>query len=367
MKRFKSIDSFRGICMFLMVYGHLFDWWLTTEDYWFLNDFLRPFLGPIAVTGFVFISGISTGLSYRKNYLKAKNSNGNLMKNIRNIYFFRALLLLVIALIYNFTIAIRLNDLTFIWAWLVLQTLSISLIMAYPFLKTSRIIRICLSITLLVSNQFILWWLSPYQGQINFFGVLFHLLFNPVEHYIILPFFSIFLIGTVVGDVFFEYNLLNNQKERSTLFKNKFLIFVIPFGAVLILIGILYNFPNFFVFGTYSSLIYGFGVIIFLFSILITLEEYEVFKTKRSYRYLYYFSYYSFTIYLAHNLLYFLFAEQLNLLIIWLPVLLLVPLLGLLLRTMYKYLGVKASLKVGITVLSYLMAKKIETKRSSKN
>ena len=367
MKRFKSIDTFRGICMFLMVYGHLFDWWLTTEDYWFLNDFLRPFLGPIAVTGFVFISGISTGLSYRKNYLKAKNSNGNLMKNIRNIYFFRALLLLGIALIYNFTIAIRLNDLTFIWAWLVLQTLSISLIMAYPFLKTSRIIRICLSIILLVSNQFILWWLSPYQGQINFFGVLFHLLFNPVEHYIILPFFSIFLIGTVVGDIFFEYNLLNNQKERSTLFKNKFLIFVIPFGAVLILIGILYNFPNFFIFGTYSSLIYGFGVIIFLFSILITLEEYEVFKTKRSYRYLYYFSYYSFTIYLAHNLLYFLFIRQLNVLIIWLPVLLLVPLLGLLLRIMYKYLGVKASLKVGITVLSYLMAKKIETKRSSKN
>ena len=207
--------------------------------------------------------------------------------------------------------------------------------------------------------------MSPYQGQINFFGVLFHILFNPVEHYIILPFFSIFLIGTVVGDIFFEYNLLNNQKERSNVFKNKFLIFVLPFGAVVLLIGILYNFPNFFIFGTYSSLIYGFGVIMFLFSILITIEEYEVFKTKRSYRYLFYFSYYSFTIYFAHNLLYFLFIRQLNVLIIWIPVLLLVPLLGLLLRTIYKYLGVKASLKVGITVLSYLMAKKIEKKRSS--
>ena len=124
----------------------------------------------------------------------------------------------------------------------------------------------------------------------------------------------------------------------------------------MLLIGILYNFPNFFIFGTYSSLIYGFGVIVILFSILITLEEYEVFKIKRSYRYLYYFSYYSFTIYFAHNLLYFLFIRQLNVLIIWIPVLLLVPLLRLLLRTIYKYLGVKASLKVGITVLSYLMA-----------
>ena len=365
MKRYKSIDTFRGICMFLMVYGHLFEWWLTIEDYWFLNDILKPLLGPIGVTGFVFISGISTGLSYRKNYLKAKDTNGNFMKNIRNIYYFRAFILLIIALLYNFTIAIRLNDLTFIWAWLVLQTLSISLIMAYPLLKTSKIIRICLSITLLVVNQFILWWLSPYQGQINFFGVLFHILFNPVEHYIIIPFFSIFLIGTVVGDIFFEYNLLNNQKERSNMFKKKFLIFVLPFGAVLILVGILYNFPNFFIFGTYSSAIYGFGVIMFLFSILITIEEYEVFKTKRSYRYLYYYSYYSFTIYIAHNLFYFLFARQLTVLTIWIPVLLLIPLLGLLLRTIYKYLGVKASLKIGITALSYLMAKKIEKKRSS--
>ncbi len=363
MKRYRSIDTFRGFCMFLMVYGHLFDWWLTTDDYWLFIDFLKPLLGPIGVTGFVFISGISTGLSYRKNYIKAKSTNGNLMKNIRNIYFFRALLLLVIALIYNFTIAIRLNDPTFIWAWLILQTLSISLILAYPLLKTSRILRICLSIILLISNQFIIWWLSPYQGQINFFGVLFHILFNPVEHYIIIPFFSIFLIGTVVGDILFEYNLINDQKEKSKVFKNKFLIFVIPFGAVLILVGIIYNFPNFFNYGTYSSVIYAFGIVIFLFSILITIEEYEVFKTKKSYRYLYYFSYYSFTIYFAHNLFYFLFIRQLNALIIWLPVLLLIPLLGLLLRTIYKYLGVKVSLKAGISVLSYLIAKKIEKKR----
>ena len=362
MKRIKSIDTFRGICMFIMVYGHLFDWWLKSEDYWFFNDILKPLLGPIGATGFVFISGISTGLSYKKNYLKVKTSKISVIKSVRNIYFFRALLLLAIAIIYNLTIAIRLNDISFIWTWLILQTLSISLLMAYPLLKTSKSLRIFLGITLLLVNQFILFLLSPYQGQINFLGVLYHILYNPVEHYIIIPFFSIFLIGTVAGDIIFDINNLNNKKDRRNAFKYKFLGYIILFGIGLIFIGIFYNFPNFFIYGSYSSILYAFGVSLCIFSILITIEEYEIFKMKKSYRYLFYYSFYSFTIYIGHNLLYFLFTRQLSILYAWIAVLLIIPLMGVLLRITYKRLGVKASIKAGISVISYLLAKKIEKK-----
>jgi uncharacterized membrane protein len=366
MKRLKSIDAFRGVCMFLMVYGHMFDWWLRVEDYWFFNDFLKPLLGPIGATGFVFISGISTGLSYKKNCLKAKNSDNFSMRNIRNIYLVRALLLLLIALIYNLTVAIRLNRLTFIWAWLILQTLSISLLISYPLLKLSRIFRLSLSIILLIGNQFVLWWLLPYKEQLNFFGILFHILYNPVEHYVILPFFSIFLIGTVIGDLILDINLINTQIERKRIFKNKFMFYMLLFGPIFILIGVLYYFPNFFMYGTFSSIIYSFGIIVCLFTVLITLEEYEIFKTKKSYKYLYYYSYYSFSIYIVHNLLYFLFLRQLTIITIWIPVLLMIPLLGLLLKMIHKYLGMKASLKTLISAASYLIVKKIMTKNTSK-
>ncbi|MFW9773627.1 MAG: heparan-alpha-glucosaminide N-acetyltransferase domain-containing protein, partial [Candidatus Thorarchaeota archaeon] len=108
MKRLKSIDIFRGICMFIMVYGHLFDWWLKVEDYWLFDDFLKPLLGPIGAVGFVFISGISTGLSFKKNSLKTKKSDDLSMRDIKDNYLVRALLLLLVALIYNLTVAIRL-------------------------------------------------------------------------------------------------------------------------------------------------------------------------------------------------------------------------------------------------------------------
>ncbi|MFW9782705.1 MAG: hypothetical protein ACFFFB_10525 [Candidatus Heimdallarchaeota archaeon] len=95
------------------------------------------------------------------------------MRDIKDNYLVRALLLLLVALIYNLTVAIRLKDPTFIWAWLILQTLSISLLISYPILKFSRVVRLVISIVLLITNQFFLWWLIPYKGQPNLFGVLF--------------------------------------------------------------------------------------------------------------------------------------------------------------------------------------------------
>ncbi|MFX0031505.1 MAG: heparan-alpha-glucosaminide N-acetyltransferase domain-containing protein [Candidatus Hodarchaeota archaeon] len=365
MKRLKSIDIFRGICMFIMVYGHMFDWWLRIEDYWFFDDVLKPLLGPIGAVGFVFISGISTGLSYKKNSLKAKNSDFS-MRNLRDIYIVRALLLLLIALIYNLTVAIRLNDLTFIWAWLILQTISISLLISYPLLKFSKITRLIISLTFLVGNQFFLWWLLPFKGQLNFFGILFHILYNPVEHYVIVPFFSIFLIGTVIGDLILDINLINSQIERREIFKNKLIFYMLLFGTTSTLIGVLYFYPNFFIYGTYSSVIYSFGIVTCLFAGLITLEEYEILKTKKNYRYLYYYSYYSFSVYIIHNLLYFLFVGQLTIITIWIPILLIIPLLGLLLKMIYKYLGMKASLKALMSVASYLIVTKITAKKASK-
>ncbi|MFW9936009.1 MAG: acyltransferase family protein [Candidatus Thorarchaeota archaeon] len=361
MKRYRSVDSLRGLCMFIMVYGHLFDWWLNLKNHWLFSDFLKPFLGPIGATGFIFISGVSAGLSYRKN--KINNSNEFFMKDIRNIYLLRAFIILVISFIYNFSIAVNLNNFSFTWAWFVLQTIGFSLLFAYPLLKTSKQFRFILSLCILIGNQLILEIISPYKGQANFFGILYHFLFHPLNQYPLFYYFPILLIGTIIGDTLFEVNLIKNKNEKNLEFKHKFIYFLAPLSLILLFFGFIFRFPDFFVFASYSAIIYGFGEVLCIFLIFMVIEEYKLLKTKKSYRYLFYFSYYSFTIYLAHNLLYFLFLKQLNVVNIWIPIISLIFFFGWLLKVIHNYLGIKVSLKAGINIASLFIAKRIQMKR----
>lgn len=362
MRRYKSIDIIRGLCMIFMVYGHIINWWLTPEDYW-LYLFLESIFAPIGASGFLFISGLSAQLSYKNRLEKAEGSNEFNMKMVRNVYMFRALLLLFIAFMYNTAIAIAINDLTYIWAWFVLQTIGFCLILAWPLLKTSKIFRIILGIILLVSNEFILAFLSSYHGQVNFYGVLFHILYNPVELYTIQSFFTMFLIGTVAGEIIFDINIIDNENERRRIFKTH-LFSLLIIGIILTSFGMIFLFPTFLKHATFSSMVYSLGIIFTLLSILIGIEEFEVIKTEKSYRFFYYYSYYSFTIFLAHNPLFFLFYRQLSVITIWIAVFTTMFLLTLLLRAVYKKLGPKASLKILLTAISFKLALKIEVRKN---
>ncbi len=78
------------------------------------------------------------------------------------------------------------------------------------------------------------------------------------------------------------------------------------------------------------------GTNLVLITILIAIEEFEIIKTDKNYRFLYYFSFYSLTIYLSHNLLYFIFLQRLP----WIILILLnvgtIILLGLIFRAIYQ-------------------------------
>lgn len=366
MKRYKCIDTIRGLAMVIMIGGHLLNWWLRPGDYWFYIGMASVFR-PIGSTGFLFTSGVSGGLSYNRYRRQAEDLKID-MRNLRNLYMFRALFLLIIALIYNAVIAIAIKDFTMIWAWFILQTIAISLFMAWPLLKASKIIRITVVIVLMVANQVILALILPYQGQPNFYGILFYILFNPLDQFPILFYFSVFIFGTVVGDILYEFNLLENQIERNTAFKTKFILPLFIIGLISLISGILLLFPNFFSSKMYSigSQLYSIGIILILLSVLIGVEEFEVIKLKKSYRFFYFHSYYSFTIFLAHNPLYLLFYGQLNILTTWIVGLITLFLMTLLLVFVYKKLGSKASLKVLISMASFKLAYKIEKRRKLK-
>ena len=134
------------------------------------------------------------------------------------------------------------------------------------------------------------------------------------------------------------------------------------FGLLLIFFGLIFDFPSFLIRSSFSWLIYTLGINLILLLILITLEEFNVFKTKRSYRLLFYFSYYSFTVYLGHNLMYYIFLNSLNPLSIWIAVVFSFILIGLILRQIYKTWGWKASLKVILGKISFYLAGRVEEK-----
>jgi len=345
-----------------MILGHLTGWWLRGEDFW-LAIFINIILDPIGASGFLFIAGVSIMLSYRKRLLKSKNSEEYTYRMIRNEYLFRAFFILIIALIYNTCVAIAINDFTWIWTWFILMTIAISLFMAWPLLKTSKFLRLALGIIIWIGDKLVFDILILYEGQPNFFGVLFHFLYSEYTLEPILTFFPFLLFGTVIGDVIYDIFDMNNLEDRKKTFKNNFLIPSIIIGGFSILLNVIFLFPEFLVRRTIPWLVYTLGIDLILISVLLTFEIFNFIKTEKSYRLLFYYSYYSLTVYLGHNILYFLFLDMLNAFNIWFFVVGAFFTIGLILRSVYKKWSEKASIKLQLGKLSFSLARNIENKR----
>jgi len=367
--RLKSIDTFRGLCMSWMILGHLSGWWIRAEDFQ-LAIFLNIILDSIGSSGFLFIAGLSTMLSHRKKLVRAKKTEQYSKKTIRNEYFLRALFMLIIALIYNLSIAITLtfisgeNNFPWVWSWFILLTISISLFIAWPLLKIPKLLRLVIGIIIWIANNYIFNFLVLYMGQANAFGVLFYILYNGYELDPILSFFPFFLIGTVVGEVIYELLNRHNSENRRKIFRNNFIIPSVVIGVGLVTFNVLFQFPEFLMRWSLPWLLYTIGIDLILFSGLFALEIYGFMEKEKSYRFLYYYSFYSLTIYLAHNILYFLFLKQLNPFNIWFFIAGAFIAIGLLLMAIYKKWGEKASLKYHLSRLSIKLAMRIEKKRT---
>ncbi|MHA1104475.1 MAG: heparan-alpha-glucosaminide N-acetyltransferase domain-containing protein [Promethearchaeota archaeon] len=360
MIRFKSIDIFRGICMVWMFLGHLLEWWIRPE-YAHVNNFTHVILDSVGASGFLFISGVSIALSYQNRIYKVEVLKEFTIMRVRNSYLLRALFLLIIAIFYNLSIALAINDLTYIWSWFVLLTASISLLVGWPLLKLPKYIKIVIGLSIWILNQFLFEILINYNGQMNIFGGIFHLLYNKPHLDPILTFFPFFLFGTVLGELISDLNFDNTKLSRKTTIKTikKYLII----GPILIFIGIFLWFPNFLVRSSLSWSIYSLGIQL---TLLMTLFIFEILfgnNIKKNYKFLFYFSYYSFTVYLSHSLLYFLFLNQLDYIIIWFAILITFLMFGMLLKIIYRCWKEKFSIKIQLGKISSYFADKIETRR----
>ena len=100
MKRFRSFDTIRGFCIFIMIIGHLLDWWLRPQEIW-LSVVYHAVIADIAASGFLLISGVSSMISFRSSLTKAEISDDYNQRMVNNDYIYKGLLILVMAIIYN--------------------------------------------------------------------------------------------------------------------------------------------------------------------------------------------------------------------------------------------------------------------------
>ncbi len=359
MQRFKSIDIFRGMCMAWMFLGHLIGWWIQPGFIW-LESLAFSIFDPIGASGFLFISGVSMALSYRNRMSRVEVPGDLTYSRVKISYYLRASLLLLISLIYNLAIALTINDLSWIWTWFVLMTAAFSLLIVWPLFRVSKNIRIIIGSSIWLIGQLIYYILNPFKLQENLQGILYHIFYNDFSQDPLVLFFPFFLFGTIVGDVIHEIKDNKNIETKRKEIKEKLLIPMGVISIILVIIGVLFKFPNFLIRSSFSWLLYSLGIILMVLLILIILEEYNVFETKKHYRLFFYFSYYSFTVYLGHNFLYFIFFENLNLIHIWIASFLTFIIFSVILRQIYKKWGWKASLKVVLGKLSFRFAGKIE-------
>ena len=141
---------------------------------------------------------------------------------------------------------------------------------------------------------------------------------------------------------------------------NKFFPFLLS-GLSLIAIGILFNFPFSFSIISFSWIVFTLGVNLSTLSIFVFFEEYVKFQRKKNYWLLYFFSYYSLTIFLMHNILYFLFFNMLNIASFFFTIIPILIGIGLIFRMIHKTkLRRYLSLKIQMGRISSILAKKLD-------
>jgi len=355
--RVQALDIFRGLCIFYMTFGHLVNWGVIYADYW-LYEIIWNYGAFVGGGGFLLVSGMSAALSYRRRKEKNQSLQASNKKLIRNEYILRALMIFLISSIWNLVGTIY-SDIPGVWTWFVLQTISISLLLAWPFLKTSKKFRLFACFFIWISNEFIFIWLSPFRGEPNFLGYLYYFLYNFTEQNVILAYFPFLLAGTIFGDIFHESSLKEGIKEQRDYLRKKLIRPSIIGGIILVIFGAFFEFPNFTSKETFSSHMFTFGLELLLISFLVIIKDFGKIKFKKNYSVIKYYSYYSFTIFFAHQLLYFVFPPQFNALEIWIYIIPIMVLVTILFRYIYIKVGKNASLKFYISKFATFLAEKL--------
>ena len=147
----------------------------------------------------------------------------------------------------------------------------------------------------------------------------------------------------------------------SVKLKKKITVPSLLLGVPLIIISVIFDNQLSLDRTSFIWIIFAMGINLILLSVFLGFEDFKLRVNKRRLKFLFYYSYFSLTIYLIHNISYFFFLNQLNLFQFWIFITLYSILFGLVLRLLHNKYGPKFSIKVQIGRLSSALAKRLGT------
>ncbi|OKY77817.1 MAG: putative membrane protein [Candidatus Methanohalarchaeum thermophilum] len=192
-KRFWEIDFLRGVAIFLMVaYHFIFD-----LDYFNLiklnlEQGIWPILARSIAFIFIYLVGVSLTLSYSRAVLKGR-------KNLRSKYLKRGIKIFSWGLLITLITRIVVPEAFIIFG--VLHLIGLSIILAYPLLKYTKL-NLILSILILLA--------STYINNITLNTSLFlwiglkPLNFYTLDYFPLLPWFGVVTLGIFTGNLMYS-------------------------------------------------------------------------------------------------------------------------------------------------------------------
>ncbi len=340
--RIQAIDRFRGMSILYMIFGHSVIFWLRPQDEWF-QFFGFVSLEVIGANLFIMLAGISLSFSYhtQKKILSVNPSYSPIswMEVLIPILWLSGM-----AMGMNIIGSMILVGYPVIWIWNVLLTIAVARLLCYPTLRlgTSPWIRAGIGVAFFLLSdplRFILTSGTHY--------ILFSTEFDIVLQVQPFPFFGFLFIGSALGDWLNSWR--SQARENGMLPSQNLPIKLVMIGFFLIGFGILIGFqsstfgiafsfftdlgvivkllieglPIFLIRGTGPWSFYGLGIQLVILGFFLMFDVWRLKKQLsnamvndhpniNSKNGLIVFGQTSLTLYLMHNLIYFMFANSLT-------------------------------------------------------
>jgi len=336
--RIRSIDLIRGLCILLMLITHGLHAWLTYSSKWFFILFGVTF-GSICANGFVFVSGMGSGLSWVKSERTSVSNKDRYLRPLSS-----GIVLLTVSVVYNFFATILGPEegwQTFTW-WYLFQCLAVCRLLSLAFLKIKTKWGICAVVCFIALSGILLAGIDYGETTDPLKTFLFTLFYAPLHQYPILVYFPFYLMGMLVGKEIQTYienpdaspDLIKRWLSASGMFMIVGLILGLQSWSLDLgweIIAWLKTYPSgpitelpFFLFlNTYAWCFFftGFQIL----GAMLLLYYFDIRHNKQSPSstpkkgLLELFGQYSLTIYIGHMILY-LFTPELDYLVVWGPI-----------------------------------------------
>jgi len=375
--RYEVLDVIRGISIFYMLFCHLCQFALISEDRWFWA-LIYIFIDIIGVPAFLFVSGVAISISIDKKLKKGKEINNSpniINKSIRNDMLYRGLFIYFIGLLYNIGFCVSKGDLKYIWSWTILQLIGISQIALYYIKKLSIQNRFILIFGILIISEPLYYTLWNNQNLI--INILGYIIFNPNNLNPILPFIFYPILGNIIGEI-----MVTDSTHNMKFMGKKFRSFLVIIGLFLLILSIMMGFfgepasdenwpfslimnkfnisklPRFLDRGSPSNILYCSGILMILFSIFNRYYMNIYSKKHRIYTFFSLFGRASLTLYLSHHLFYFIINQQYTVYTIWLIAAIIIGFISIIYIIWYSIADLKYGIEWSISKTRNILFKK---------